>query len=124
MWLIIIGATVLIMLGMLCGYLKRIKCPNCHSRKIYEINSTRLNSEPKFFKKTVKIKEYENKYNSKTNWGQRAVTNQYINPPSKIITKEVVVEGKRTWYMVRYKCTKCNKEFTIKTYIDTKPQID
>lgn len=124
MWLLIAGAIALVLLAILCNYLGRTKCPNCKSRKIYEINRTKLKSEPKLFKENVKIKEYDNKYNSRTDFGQRAVSNQYMNPPSKIITKEVIVEGKRTWYKVRCRCAKCNNEFSIQQYIDTKPQIE
>lgn len=124
MWLLIAGVIALVLLAILCNYLGRTKCPNCKSRKIYEINRTKLKSEPKLFKENVKIKEYDNKYNSRTDFGQRAVSNQYMNPPSKIITKEVIVEGKRTWYKVRCRCAKCNNEFSIQQYIDTKPQIE
>ena len=124
MWLLIAGVIALVLLAILCNYLGRTKCPNCKSRKIYEINRTKLKSEPKLFKENVKIKEYDNKYNSRTDFGQRAVSNQYMNPPSKIITKEVIVEGKRTWYKVRWRCAKCNNEFSIQQYIDTKPQIE
>lgn len=123
MWLLIAGAAALVLLKILCGYLGRAKCPGCKSRKVYEINRTEINSEPKLFKETVRIKEYNNRYNSKTNIGQRAASNQYINPPSKVITQEVIVEGKRTWYNVRYKCAKCNNEFFVKEYVDTKPRI-
>lgn len=123
MWLLILVIFALILIGLLCRCLRCAKCPNCNSRKVCEIGRTELNSEPKLFKETVKIKEFDNKYNSKTNFGQRAATNQYINPPSKIITQEVVVEGKRTWYRVHYKCNKCHNEFSAKGYIDTKPQI-
>ena len=124
MWLLIAGVIALVLLAILCNYLGRTKCPNCKSRKIYEINRTKLKSEPKLFKENVKIKEYDNKYNSRTDFGQRAVSNQYMNPPSKIITKEVIVEGKRTWYKVRCRYAKCNNEFSIQQYIDTKPQIE
>ena len=124
MWLLIAGVIALVLLAILCNYLGRTKCPNCKSRKIYEINRTKLKSEPKLFKENVKIKEYDNKYNSRTDFGQRAVSNQYMNPPSKIITKEVIVEGKRTWYKVRCRCAKCNNEFSIQQHIDTKPQIE
>lgn len=124
MWLLIAGVIALVLLAILRNYLGRTKCPNCKSRKIYEINRTKLKSEPKLFKENVKIKEYDNKYNSRTDFGQRAVSNQYMNPPSKIITKEVIVEGKRTWYKVRCRCAKCNNEFSIQQYIDTKPQIE
>lgn len=123
MWLFI-SAAAIILIGLLCRYLSRAKCPDCNSRKVREIGRTELDSEPKLFKETVKIKEFDNKCNSRTDYGQQAVTNQYINPPSKIITQEVVVEGKRTWYRVHYKCNKCNSEFSVKEYIDTKPQIE
>lgn len=124
MWLLIAGITALVLLSILCNYLGRIKCPYCKSRKIYELNRTELNSEPKLFKETVRIKEYDNRYGSRTNFGQRAASNQYVNPPSKIITKEVIVEGKRTWYKVYCKCAKCNHEFSVEEYVDTKPQIE
>lgn len=121
-WLII-TAVALLLLSVLCKYLERTKCPNCKSRKVYEIDRTELDSEPKLFKETVRIKEYDNKSGSRTAFGQRAASNQYVNPPSKIITQEVIVEGKRTWYKVYCKCKKCNNEFSVKRYIDTKPQI-
>lgn len=122
-WLLITGAALLL-LSILYNYLRRAKCPKCKSRKVYEIDRTELDSEPKFFKETVRIKEYNNKYNSRTDFGQRAASNQYVNPPSKIITQEVIVEGKRTWYKVHYSCEKCNNEFSVEEYIDTKPQIE
>ncbi len=123
MWILITGIIVLILIGILCSYLQRTKCPNCNSRKVCELNRTNLGSEPKLFKETVRIKEYDNKYNSRSDLGHRAASNQYMNPPSKIITQEVVVEGKRIWYNVHYKCSKCNNEFSVKEYIDKKPQI-
>lgn len=123
MWLLIAGVIALVLLKILCSYLERVKCPNCKSRKVYELSREELDSEPKLFKETVRIKEFNNTYNSKTNIGQRAASNQYINPPSKIITQEVIVEGKRVWYKVRCKCAKCNNEFLTKVYVDKKPQI-
>ena len=124
MWFLIAVAVWLVLFIILCSYLRRTKCPNCKSRKIYELSRTELNSEPKLFKETVRIKEYDNKYNSRTNFSQRAASNQYINPPSKIITKEVIIEGKRTWYNVKCRCDKCNNEFSIQQCIDTKPKIE
>lgn len=124
MWLLIVGGIALVLLAILCNYLGRAKCPKCKSRKLYELTRTEINSEPKLFKETVRIKEYDNKHNSRTAFGQRAASNQYVNPPSKIITQEVIVEGKRTWYKVRYRCGKCNNEFSIEEYIDTKPRIE
>ncbi len=124
MGILIAGVIILIGILVICSYLQRTKCPNCNSRKVCELNRTKLNSEPKLFKETVRIKEYNNKYNSRTDLGHRAASNQYMNPPSKIITQEIVVEGKRTWYKVHYKCAKCNNEFSVKEYIDRKPQID
>lgn len=105
------------------NYLGRAKCPNCKSRKSHELGRTELNSEPKLFKETVRIKEYDNKNNARTDFGLDAASNQYMNPPSKIITQEVIVEGKRTLYKVRCKCAKCNNEFFVKEYVDTKPRI-
>ena len=124
MWLLIAGVLAFVLLIILCNYLGRAKCPNCKSRKTHELSRTELNSEPKLFKETIRIKEYDNKYNSRTDFGQRAASNQYMNPPSKIITQEVIVEGKRTWYKVRCKCAKCNNEFFVKEYVDTKPRIE
>lgn len=122
-WLIITVA-VLLLLSILCKYLERAQCPNCKSRKVAEIGREEIGSEPKLFKETVRLKEYNNKGNHRTDWGHRAASNQYVNPPTKIITKEVIVEGKRTWYNVGYRCKKCNNEFLVKEYIDTKPEIE
>lgn len=122
--LLIVGAIVLILIIILCKYLGRIKCPRCHSGKVCELRRTQIGFEPKLFKETVRIKEYDNKYNSKTSLGQRAASNQYVNPTSKIITQEVIVEGTRAWYKVQYKCNKCGNEFSVKKYIDSKPEIN
>lgn len=122
-WLIIAGA-VFLLLAILSAYLGRAKCPNCKSRKTHEINRTELESEPKLFKETVISKVYDNVGNSRTNFEHRAASNQYVNPPKKIITQEVIVEGKRTWYKVQYQCAKCNTRFSEERYVDTKPEIN
>ncbi len=122
-WLLIAGAAFLL-LSILYNYLVRTKCPQCKSRNVIELSRKEISSEPKLFKETVRLKEYDNKYHSKTNFEHRAVSNQYMNPPTKIITQEVIVEGKRTWYKVRCRCAKCNNIFSIEEYIDTKPEIE
>lgn len=122
-WLLIAGIAFLL-LSILYNYLGRTKCPKCDSRNVTELSRREISSEPKLFKETVRIKEYNNTGNHRTDFGQRAASNQYVNPPSKIITQEVIVEGKRTWYRVYCRCAKCNNEFSIQQYVDTKPQIE
>lgn len=124
MWKLIIGVIVFMLIIILFVRFTRVKCPKCKSGKMHEIGRKKIKSEPKLFKETVKSKVYDNKNNASTSFGQIASTNSYYNPPSKIVTNEVIVEGKRTWYDVRYKCDECGHEFTFETFEDTKPKIE
>ena len=121
-WIILI-AICIIVLFITVSYLQRTKCPYCKSRKVTATQKTELYTEPVLFKEAVKIKEYDNKNNYRSETMLDAMSNQYLNPPKKIITQEVIVQGKRIWYKVQYRCNKCHKDFTQKEYYDIKPKI-
>ena len=120
---IILIVVALIGLGALSAYLNQPKCPSCKKRKAIEIGREFLNSERVFFKEEERIKEYDNIGNYRTDTMQKAATNQYVNPPKKIVVKEKLVEGTREYYRVIYKCNKCGGTFTQKEYVDRKPEI-
>lgn len=111
------------LIGVAGFYLGRTKCPYCKSRKVTVMQKNVLYTEPVLFKEEVKIKEYDNKNNYRTEGMLDAMSNQYLNPPKKIMTQEVVVQGKRVWYEVKYQCSECQKEFLKKEYVDKKPII-
>lgn len=122
MWLILI-IILIIFTMMIYGYLKRTKCPQCKSRQVAVIQKKQLYVEDIFFKETVKIKEYDNKSNSRSNAALNTMSNQYLNPPQKIITQEVVIPGKRIWHNVQYECKKCHTCFSQKEFNDIKTKI-
>lgn len=122
MWLILI-IILIIFIMVICWYLKLTKCPKCKSRQVKVIQKKQLHVEDIFFKETVKIKEYDNKSNSRSNTVLNTMSNQYLNPPQKIITQEVVIPGKRIWYNVRYECKKCHTCFSQKEFKDVKTKI-
>ena len=113
-----VGGVVLVLL-IKCAYVLQTKCPYCKSKKITVISKKELYSEPMMFKETVRIKEYENKNKYLTEMGFKALST--TTRPDKVVTQEVMVEGKRVWYEVKYKCSECQKEFIKKEYVDKKP---
>lgn len=121
-WIILIGICIIV-LFITAAYFQRTKCPHCKSRKVTATQQTELYTEPVLFKENVKIKEYDNKNNHRSEAMLDVLSDQYLNPPKKIITQEVVVQGERIWYNVQYRCNKCHKDFSQKEYRDIKPEI-
>ncbi len=121
-WIVLIIVAI-IGFGILSAYLKQPQCPKCKSRGSREVKRQFLNSEKVLFKEEERIKEYANKGKSRSNTMHKAASNQYVNPPQKIIVKEKLVEGTREYYNVTYQCNKCGEQFTRKEYVDRKQKI-
>ena len=123
-WITLI-VVILILLKILVWYLDLPTCPHCKSKKAELVSKEKMKSEPMYFKEKQQIKEYKNSSGQKQyfNWQTKASTNKYFNAPSKVIEKEVLVEGERIYYKSCYKCSKCGKIFSRKEYEDKKPQI-
>ncbi len=120
---IILAIIVVIGFVILSAYLNQPQCPKCKSRGSREVKRQFLNSERVLFKEEERIKEYDNKGRSRTNTMHKAASNQYVNPPKKIIVREKLVEGTREYYKVTYQCNKCGEQYTRKEYVDRKPKI-
>lgn len=121
-WIVLI-IVVIVGVGIFSAYLKQPQCPKCKSRGSKEVKRQFLNSERVLFKEEERIKEYDNKGRGRSNTAHKAASNQYVNPPTKIIVKEKLVEGTREYYNVTYQCNKCGEQYTRKEYVDRKPKI-
>lgn len=121
-WFVLI-IVVVVGVGIFSVYLKQAQCPKCKSRGSKEVKRQFLNSERVLFKEEERIKEYDNKGRGRSNTAHKAASNQYVNPPTKIIVKEKLVEGTREYYNVTYQCNKCGEQYTRKEYVDRKPKI-
>lgn len=123
MTLIITVILVIVFIMVLRIHFSKARCTHCKKRKATQISSKIIRTEEIIFKEKELIKEYNNKSNYRTNAGMRIATNQYINPPDKVTTREIMVPGKRTWYKVEYKCNNCGKTFYRSEYIDEKAPV-
>ena len=120
---IVLGIVLFSGLGILSVYLTQPQCPKCKSRGSREVKRQFLNSESVLFKEEERIKEYDNKGRGRSNTAHKAASNQYVNPPTKIIVKEKLVEGTREYYNVTYQCNKCGEQYIRKEHVDRKPKI-
>ena len=121
-WIVLV---IVLFLGFyfLSAYLKKPQCPKCKARNSRETKREFLNSEKVYFKEEERVKEYSNKGKYRSNTMHKASTNQYVNPPDKILVKEKLIEGTREYYKVMYQCNKCGEEFSRKEFVDRKPKI-
>lgn len=121
-YLILLVIAVILIIALRV-YLNKAQCPECKKRNASRITEKILREEQIYFKEKETIKEYQNTGKYHTDLGMRTASNQYINPPKKIVTREVMVPGTRTWYNVQYKCNKCGKTFSRQEYVDKKTTI-
>lgn len=121
--LIIAVILAVIFIIVLMIHFSKAKCTHCKKRKATQISSEIIRTEEIFFKEKELIKEYNNKSKFRTNVGMRTATNQYLNPPDKVTTREIMVPGKRTWYKVEYKCNNCGRTFYRVEYTDEKATV-
>ena len=123
-WVILIIAGV-ILLYILGWYFGLAQCPKCKSRSCSVLSKEETDSETIYFKKKQYIREYKNDSGSAAfDWQAKyGSANRYTKEPEKLIEKEVLLPGTRTYYNVKYVCKKCGNEFYRKEHVDTKPEI-
>ncbi len=117
----VILAVILIIVLMI--HFSKAKCTHCKKRNSTQISREMIRTDEIFFKEKEMIKEYNNKSKFRTNVAMRTAANQYLNPPDKVTTREIMVPGKRIWYKVGYKCNNCGKTFYRIEYVDEKATI-
>ena len=114
---------ICILAAFLNAYFKRAQCPVCRKRNAVCVSQKKLREENIYFKEKKTIKEYKNIYKSRTDFGMKTATDQFFNPPEKLIVRDVMIPGKRIWYKIKYKCNNCGNTFYNQVYEDKKPTV-
>ncbi len=121
---VLIIILLITVIGILAKIFGREKCPYCKKRNCVEISTWETGREPAYFKEKVYERVYSNKGGDYVGPGMEYMAKLGSGGKAKeVVEKDVILEGTRIYYTVKYRCSDCGKTHERKCVREEKPKI-